>query len=1077
MMEVLADTMPTGTHVPTLSPTSLEPTPFSSSAPTSTGGYPVVVEAKDYADAEGYALQGFLSLPDVTPAPVVIVLPDWNGVNLYEKQRATMLAEMGYVAFAADIFGPDNHFVEEFSRRIALATLYRTNSTLFVQRIKAAVDFVKTLDEVESDNIGIIGYCFGGTGAIMYAMSGADDVKGIVSFHGGLLDFETGPAVQAKLLVLSGGDDDTSTQIIDLENTLTNVSAPWEITRYSGIEHGFTVFGDDRYNALADERSWESMSSFLAEAFGLISYDGMQPDALDVTAVNYTGVDGTSLTGYISFPEATPSPAVIIIPDWDGVNEYEKERATLLADLGYVAFAADIYGSDLQEGLDFSTRIQQAGLYRGDPALFIQRIQTAIDVVKSYPEVDSSSIALVGYCFGGTGVLEYAYTDGDDAVKVVASFHGGHQSLPRPMTAIKPYVMILSGGIDDAHGNQTLMEDAFNERNASWEITRYAGVDHGYTSWNGGAYNLVADARSFESMMEVLADTMPTGTHVPTLSPTSLEPTPFSSSAPTSTGGYPVVVEAKDYADAEGYALQGFLSLPDVTPAPVVIVLPDWNGVNLYEKQRATMLAEMGYVAFAADIFGPDNHFVEEFSRRIALATLYRTNSTLFVQRIKAAVDFVKTLDEVESDNIGIIGYCFGGTGAIMYAMSGADDVKGIVSFHGGLLDFETGPAVQAKLLVLSGGDDDTSTQIIDLENTLTNVSAPWEITRYSGIEHGFTVFGDDRYNALADERSWESMSSFLAEAFGLISYDGMQPDALDVTAVNYTGVDGTSLTGYISFPEATPSPAVIIIPDWDGVNEYEKERATLLADLGYVAFAADIYGSDLQEGLDFSTRIQQAGLYRGDPALFIQRIQTAIDVVKSYPEVDSSSIALVGYCFGGTGVLEYAYTDGDDAVKVVASFHGGHQSLPRPMTAIKPYVMILSGGIDDAHGNQTLMEDAFNERNASWEITRYAGVDHGYTSWNGGAYNLVADARSFESMMEVLADTMPVGSSAPSSSPTVSLMPSSEVADASVIDLEERDGGLSSGGVVVLIIGAFIGGLVVAGVAFYMRLDHGGPN
>ena len=265
-------------------------------------------------------------------------------------------------------------------------------------------------------------------------------MKAFVSFHGGLTNLPAnGAAITPKLLVLSGGDDDTSTDIIDLESTLSAANTSWEISRYSGIEHAFTVFSDDRYNVWADVRSWNSMAKFLSEAFGIQSFEGNEPVAFDAVAINYTDVDGTPLTGYLSLPEdmnnSAPLPAVIILPDWDGVNTYEKLRATLLATHGYVAFAADIYGSDLQENLDFPTRVNQTTRYRSDPDLFVQRIQTAIDLVKTFPEVDVDHIAVIGYCFGGTGVLEYAFSGATDVLAIV-SFHGGHEVLPQPMVNI-----------------------------------------------------------------------------------------------------------------------------------------------------------------------------------------------------------------------------------------------------------------------------------------------------------------------------------------------------------------------------------------------------------------------------------------------------------------------------------------------------------------------------------------------------------------------------------------------------------------------------------------------------------------
>jgi len=458
----------------------------------------------DYTDEGEFELQGYLAVPDVTPAPVVVILPDWDGVNLYEQQRATMIArDLGYVAFAADIYGKDKHEVEEFSERIRLSTLYRSNSTLFNSRIKAATTLMKNNELVVNDKIAIIGYCFGGTGVISYALSGEEEAAAVVSLHGGLIDFEVGPEVKPKMLVLSGGADDTASDIIELENTLNEANATWEITRYSGIEHGFTVFQGGAYNEWADERSWKSMSSFLKEALGDVPFDAKIPENENVETVEYSDVDGALLKGYLALPEnklTSQVPGVIILPDWDGVNRYEKLRATLLADSGYIAFAADIYGQDLQEGLSFQTRIEQSNLYRSNPSLYLQRMQRAINIVKNRSDVDSDQIAIIGYCFGGTGVVQYALS-GADEVKIAVAFHGGLTNLPAPSAEIKSQILVLSGGDDDAHGNQTELEMHFNDGDAQWEITRYANVVHGFTSWESSGYDLLADARSWESMM------------------------------------------------------------------------------------------------------------------------------------------------------------------------------------------------------------------------------------------------------------------------------------------------------------------------------------------------------------------------------------------------------------------------------------------------------------------------------------------------------------------------------------------------------------------------------------------------
>lgn len=162
-------------------------------------------------------------------------------------------SEFGYVGFAADIYGKDLHEVPDIDLRRELANLYRNNATLFASRIQSAVETVQAMDQVDDSKIAIIGYCFGGTGVLTYAMTGTngEGVQAVVSFHGGLSQVPSAMdniTVAPKVLVLSGGSDDASTEIINLEMEMDAVNANWEITRYSNIQHAFTVFGDNRYN-------------------------------------------------------------------------------------------------------------------------------------------------------------------------------------------------------------------------------------------------------------------------------------------------------------------------------------------------------------------------------------------------------------------------------------------------------------------------------------------------------------------------------------------------------------------------------------------------------------------------------------------------------------------------------------------------------------------------------------------------------------------------------------------------------------------------------------------------------------
>jgi len=179
----------------------------------------------------------------------------------------------------------------------------------------------------------------------------------------------------------------------------------------------------------------------------------------------------------------------------------------MLADLGYAAMAVDIYGADKQSDLSFDERRSLVGFYTMDANgtdVFQSRMEKAIEIALTQDAVDPDSLAMIGYCFGGTGVMRYALSGRED-VKLVAAFHGNVREeflTGLTDTVPMPYTMVLSGGEDQAHGNQTYLESVLNDNAAEWEITRYSGVVHGFTVWdNANAYNLNADARSWTDML------------------------------------------------------------------------------------------------------------------------------------------------------------------------------------------------------------------------------------------------------------------------------------------------------------------------------------------------------------------------------------------------------------------------------------------------------------------------------------------------------------------------------------------------------------------------------------------------
>lgn len=210
----------------------------------------------------------------------------------------------------------------------------------------------------------------------------------------------------------------------------------------------------------------------------------------------------------------TPAPTVLVIHQWMGLTEYEKMRADMLAKECYNAFAIDMYG----RGIRPSSK-EEAGklatLYKSDPALARKRITAALDYVRNRKDVKSSSVAAIGYCFGGTMALELARSGAD--IAGVISFHGG-LSTPAPLTqpgTIKAAVQVHHGAADPfvpPEEVSSFMKE-MDVADADWALTQYADAVHAFTQKNAGndpstgaAYNEKADRRSWSAALDFLGE-------------------------------------------------------------------------------------------------------------------------------------------------------------------------------------------------------------------------------------------------------------------------------------------------------------------------------------------------------------------------------------------------------------------------------------------------------------------------------------------------------------------------------------------------------------------------------------------
>lgn len=247
---------------------------------------------------------------------------------------------------------------------------------------------------------------------------------------------------------------------------------------------------------------------------GCLAMNLMIHGAVKTEVVTYKEGE-TVLEGFVAYDDALtgPRPGIVVVHQWKGLGEYEIKRALMLADLGYVAFCADIYGKGVR-ATNPGDAGKLAGQYKTDRALLRKRVQAAVDQIRTLPQVDGKKVGAIGYCFGGTTVLELARSGSE--IAGVVSFHGG-LSTPTPDDAknIKARILALHGANDpfvpasEVAGFEKEMTDAGT---VDWQLHAYGGAVHSFTDWDatgamkGAQYNAKADARSWETMKSFFAE-------------------------------------------------------------------------------------------------------------------------------------------------------------------------------------------------------------------------------------------------------------------------------------------------------------------------------------------------------------------------------------------------------------------------------------------------------------------------------------------------------------------------------------------------------------------------------------------
>jgi len=213
----------------------------------------------------GQSYEGYYISP-YKQAPLVLLIHDWDGLTGYEVKRANMLAELGYSVFALDLFGAGVRPTKVTDKRQHTGELYKNREKMRAL-MKGALDAAKDKG-VRIDNVVAVGYCFGGAAVLELARSGAD-LKGFATFHGGLKtpQGQNYTNTRGKILIMHGSADTaiTLSQFADLANELESAGVSHEMITYGGAQHAFTVFGGNRYQEIADKKSWKRFTEFLAD--------------------------------------------------------------------------------------------------------------------------------------------------------------------------------------------------------------------------------------------------------------------------------------------------------------------------------------------------------------------------------------------------------------------------------------------------------------------------------------------------------------------------------------------------------------------------------------------------------------------------------------------------------------------------------------------------------------------------------------------------------------------------------------------------------------------------------------------
>lgn len=226
--------------------------------------------------------------------------------------------------------------------------------------------------------------------------------------------------------------------------------------------------------------------------------------------ITYTG-DNTTMNGYVVYDENKQGarPAVLVVHEWWGLNDYAKRRAHQLAELGYIAMAVDMFGDGKTADNPKDAEALAAPFYK-NPEMARARFHAALEKLKTYPQTDTSRIGAIGYCFGGAQVINMAKL-GENLAGVV-SFHGNLNVVPVKKDLIKAEILVCHGAADPFVPQEEVdqFKKQMDSAGAKYTFKAYEGAVHAFTNPDATAkgekfsipikYDAAADSASWNDM-------------------------------------------------------------------------------------------------------------------------------------------------------------------------------------------------------------------------------------------------------------------------------------------------------------------------------------------------------------------------------------------------------------------------------------------------------------------------------------------------------------------------------------------------------------------------------------------------